>query len=1006
AEFPPSAIEFFEKEVRPLFVAKCSKCHGAEKAESDFVLTSRAAVLRGGSRGAAVAPGDPDASLLIKAVRYSVEDLKMPPDGKLSAAEQEVLVRWVKMNAPWPDEGPSTSGSSGGAVGSWTDERIAELRARHWSFRPVAVIAPPRLAKFGSWSRSASDQFLAAEYEASGLVPAHDVDRRTLLRRATFDLTGLPPAPEEMREFIADESPDAFARVVDRLLASPRHGERYARRWLDVARYADSSGKDENHACSNAFRYRDYVVRSLNVDKPFDRFIVEQIAGDLLPASSDSERFEQLTATGFLQLGPKALAEQDKKKLLLDIADEQLDAIGRGVLGLTLGCARCHDHKFDPIGVTDYYSLAGILHSTRTMADLSFVSTWLERPLANQQTLDAIADHAKRTAENQKQLDALNQTASARVVANWKSQRAAYLLAACEAIEQKIGGDAKRLNEFAEQRQLDHELFTRLTKRILEAWPDAPSPASLSAPATAPKTAPSTSPSTAGNGAGAGNTSPAVAALAPVNPAIADNPLAPLAVVAKLPRDQFAARAIEMLKQWRDAKRTQPAAERIVRALDDAALATLNTRESLVERYEQLFAAVDSAWSAAQNPPPGQPKFDKLADAGDEGLRQLLYGPQGLLAPPAKPRDLFIKDELDALARIETDKAQLVRTQPAPVATAMAVDEGDVADLRINLRGNHLNLGAVAPRGFPRLVRTSHAAPVPATSSGRRELADWLVAPDQPLTPRVIVNRVWQWHFGRGLCRSPDNFGLRGEQPDHPELLDHLTSRFVRGGWSLKSLHRELVLSAAYRLDSHPSELAARTDPDNRRLSHFHRRRLEAEELRDALLATSGQLDLTIGGNLFNYANRESHVTYYKGPVNYDFQRRTLYLPVVRSAMLDVLELFDHGAALTPQSVRDETTVAPQALYLMNSPLVLNAAEQLAARVAVSSDGRERARRIYWELFQREPAEVEVARAVEFVERIEGLGRTGRLERGKSNGAGWAALTQALLFSNEFIYVD
>ncbi|HND56407.1 MAG TPA: DUF1549 domain-containing protein, partial [Pirellulaceae bacterium] len=369
AEFPPSAIEFFEKEVRPLLVAKCSKCHGAEKAESDFALTSRAAALRGGSRGAAVAPGDPDASLLIKAVRYSVEDLKMPPDGKLSSAEQDVLARWVTMNAPWPDDGPPTGASSGASPVSWTDERIAELRSRHWSFRPVAATAPPRLAKFRSWPRSSTDQFLAARYETDSLTPAIDVDRRTLLRRATFDLTGLPPAPDEMREFIADESPDAFARVVDRMLASPRHGERFARRWLDVVRYADSSGKDENHACSNAFRYRDYVVRSLNADKPYDRFVVEQIAGDLLPASSDGERFEQLTATGFLQLGPKALAEQDKKKLLLDIADEQLDAIGRGLLGLTLGCARCHDHKFDPIGTTDYYSLAGILHSTRTMAD-------------------------------------------------------------------------------------------------------------------------------------------------------------------------------------------------------------------------------------------------------------------------------------------------------------------------------------------------------------------------------------------------------------------------------------------------------------------------------------------------------------------------------------------------------------------------------------------------------------------------------------------------------------
>jgi cytochrome c553 len=771
-DFGPAEIEFFEKSVRPLLVNKCQSCHGPAKAEGDLRLDSRAGVLKGGSRGTAAIEQHAETSLIISAVGYGVEDLKMPPDSKLSDEEQSILSQWIARGLPWPAGEELESVANHG----WTDARIAELRKEHWSFRSVIspdVPSPTNTA----WATTDVDRFLLTTMEQTDLTPASETDRRTLLRRVTYDLTGLPPKAENVDAFLADGSPEAWTRVIDRLLASPQYGEHWGRHWLDVARYADSSGKDENHACANAFQYRDYVIRSLNADKPYDRFVREQIAGDLMTFETEQERFDGITATGFLQMGQKALAEQDKEKMLLDIADEQLDTISRGMLGLTISCARCHDHKFDPIRTQEYYSLAGILRSTKTMENLAFVSTWQERPLVPQAELDRIAAHAKMLADAKQQL-------------------------------------------------------TQLTEQSTKS---------------------------------------------------------------------------------------------------------------------------------------------PLAEADSARLEQL-----------------------------KKDVAERERTLPvAPMA--MAVSDGDVADLKVHIRGNHLNHGPVAARSFPSVLQVANTPVIPASLSGRLQLAEWMTRPDHPLTARVIVNRVWQWHFGKGLCRSTDNFGLRGETPDHPELLDWLAARFVSEGWSLMQLHRTILQSRAYQMAGRPSNVAPDQDPENRLLSYFPRRRLSAEELRDSLLVVSGQLDLTLGGNLFNYANREAHVTYYKGPVNYDFPRRTVYLPVVRSAMYDVLELFDHGAALTSVPQRDETTIAPQALYLMNSPLVLKAAEQLSASLFTETDvsDHDRLQTIYRKVFQRPASDHELSRGVAFLQQLET-----QMAGDDRQRMAYQALCQSLLISNEFLYVE
>jgi hypothetical protein len=778
-----AGLEFFEQRIRPVLAERCYRCHSAraEKLKGGLRLDTREGLLRGGnSERPAVVPGDPDKSLLLLALRHADEDLKMPPKEKLPDREIADFATWVRRGAPYPETAPPKSASA------------PEIP---WSFQPLADVSPPDVKDPG-WVRTPIDRFILAGLEKAGLAPAPPADRRTLIRRAAFDLVGLPPAPEEVEAFAGDDSPGAFAALVDRLLASPHYGERWGRHWLDVARYADSNGLDENAAFAHAWRYRDYVVRAFNGDKPYDRFVLEQLAGDLEePAADPATRHERLTATGFLSLGPKVLAEPDERKLEMDIIDEQIDTVGRAFLGLTLGCARCHDHKFDPITTADYYGLAGIFKSTRTMSSLKRIARWHEHTLASPPEMKVKEAHEKLVA------------------------------------------------------------------------------------------------------------------------------------------------------------------------------ARKQTVHAFVERANQQL---------------------------------LLEGK--LAALPEKPEALYPPETRRELEALRRDLKRAEESAPA-YPQAMGVTDGAVTDVAVHRRGDPHRLGPVVPRRFPAAL-AGGAAPPGAENSGRLALARWIASPDHPLTARVMVNRIWRWHFGRGLVGTPDNFGALGEPPTHRELLDWLASRFVRDGWSVKRMHRLILMSATYQMSSRPDDGALQRDPDNRLWSRFRLRRLDAESLRDAMLDVSGLLDRTLGGTLFHHPNYElvfNHTS--RDKTTYDSFRRSLYLPVIRNHVYDMFELFDFPNPNTMEGHRAETTVASQSLFLMNAPLVLRAADALAAGLLRAEGGSDadRIRRLYGRVYGRLPREGELGRAAEF------LGRYAEAQPSVPPDAArrlaWQALCQAALVSNEFLHV-
>jgi hypothetical protein len=783
AEPTAEQARFFETAVRPLFVDHCQKCHGEKKQWGGLRLDSREAVLRGGDSGAVVVPGKPAESRLIEAVRHVDDDFKMPPDKKLADRQIADLVRWVEIGAPFPE--------------AQEGRRPNSRDPNHWAFHPPRDSPVPAVNNAG-WTVTALDNFILCRLEQEGLSPAVPADKRTLIRRVTFDVTGLPPTPGEIDAFLADDRPEAYVRLVDRLLASPAYGERWGRHWLDVARYADSNGLDENVAHGNAWRYRDYVVSAFNADKPFDRFIVEQLAGDLLPADDERQRHEQLIATGFLAIGPKVLAEVDEAKMQFDIVDEQIDTVGRALLGLTLGCARCHDHKFDPIATADYYGLAGILKSTRTMENYKKVARWHEN------TLESPAVQAL------------------------KGEYDALLAAKKQAVA------------------------------------------------------------------------------------------------------EFVAKADELVKK------SSP------------------TDAKLPEQLETLY-----------------------------------------------PDDLKAE-----LKKLREDLAN-VEKNPPELPSAMGTTEDQIADVAICVRGNPLKLGEVVPRHTPPVLRGPAAPQFPSTESGRRELARWLVDPQHPLTSRVLVNRVWRWHFGKGLVRSTDNFGLLGEAPSNPELLDWLARRFIDGGWSIKSLHRLILTSNTYRQSSSPHPETATRDPENRLFGRTDVRRLEAEAVRDALLAVGGTLDDTVGGSLLKVKNRGyffDHTS--KDLTDYTSRRRSLYLPVVRNNLYDLFQLLDYPDAAVPSGDRATTTVAPQALMLLNSEFVMQCATELAARLlAASGEDDRRLSNLYAIAYGRDATAAEFASSRVFLAELDRALVPSEPDAARREQQAWNVLCHTIVAANEFIYI-
>jgi cytochrome c553 len=794
-EATPDQVAFFEKNIRPVFVEKCISCHSKadNKTRGSLALDTRAGLLKGGDTGPAIIPGKPEQSLLLRALKHT-GDLKMPPSKnpdeepvKLEAHIIANFEKWIKDGAADPRTGKVLARNLD-----------IEKGKEHWAFRPISS-PPVPTPKLADWAQADIDRFLLAAMEAKNLKPVEDATPRVLVRRLYFDLIGLPPTPEQVETFVAEAGKDrkkAIEKLVDELLASPHYGERLGRHWLDVARYAESSGKDQNVVYPFAWRYRDYVIASFNADKPYDQFLKEQIAGDLLPAKNDDQRAEMQIATGFLALGSKAVGTANPREFRMDVVDEQLDALSQGMLGLTIACARCHDHKFDPIPQKDYYALAGIFTSTDTRfggsrsLQVRQISSLLELP-----KVDSVVDGNKRTAEE----------------------------------------------------------FTRLKTQL------------------------------------------------------------------------------------EDAKK-----------------------------------ALTTAQEEARNATTPLNGFLRVA---------------------------FARAQVDTL----TKQVGYYDAEGNSKKMAMGVLEGYAGDTRVLERGDVAKPGETVKRGFPQVLHTGKE-PAITKGSGRLELASWVASADNPLTSRVIVNRVWLHLFGHGLVHTPDNFGFQGEAPTHPALLDHLAKAFVADGWSMKKFVKRLVLTRAYQMASTTNVAQQQVDPDNEWFWRQDKKRLEAEALRDALLAVSGKLDATppVGSPL-----ARSLDGLVRGPGGFGGPRpggpfgapaenrnRTVYQPIVRDNPGEFLSLFDFADSNSVTGQRSVTTVPTQALYLMNSPFVQSQADAFAARLSGEND-EAKVKSAFHLAFGRDPRPTEI-KAIEKL----------AAKYGQSKSEMWTVFCQALLASAEFRTID
>lgn len=908
ADEPTAAdLEFFEKQVRPLLVRHCYECHSADEAAGGLLLDSKRGVESGGDSGKAAVPEKPDHSLLIEAVRYQNQDLQMPPDGRLKTEEIAVLEEWVRRNLPDPrTAGPSESSTPSGMT-------IDEGRT-FWAFQPIDTpLIPVVKLSDGESVQNPIDAFVLSRLEHEGIVPAGPVDRRTLLRRVTYDLVGLPPTEQEIRSFLNDDSSDAYDRVVERLLASPQYGVRWGRHWLDVARYADSNGLDENLAFGNAWRYRDYVVNSFNDDKPIDQFVVEQLAGDLLPDASPETR----TATGFLVLGAKVLAEPDRDKLVMDTIDEQLDTIGKAFWGLTIGCARCHDHKFDPVRQSDYYALAAIFKSTKTFGETNTgaIKHWNEFSFATDEELE----HLKTVDAEIKALKAIATAFRNKLFAELRqeaqSKAVDYLVAAARLPQDVSLRDAI---EAATDFQLHPRILHHCCRHL------------------------------------------------------------------HYHRDEA------IFSEWHRIRSRDESSEE-------------NPVAAIRQHYGRLFALA-SGDSASVS----QPAITPFSSEQIQMAKAALQDRSGFLAVPAKPEFAFQEDDLAEYHRL-MEAARLAESRAPDEQAAMAVEDGEIQDrLPISIRGSHRNPGSLVSRGLPEVLQADDGSlTFPGDQSGRLQLARWMVSDGRALTARVFVNRIWGWHFGAGLVRTTENFGVLGDRPSHPQLLDWLADRLIEEGWSTKSLHRLIVKSRTYRMDSvHPGFAEAeQRDPDHRLLWKFPLRRLDAEQLRDAILAVSGRLDLSLGGKTVPLRNRQfvfDHTSI--DHTRYESVRRSLYLPVIRNNVYSLFQQFDYPDPTMPTGTRSSTTVAPQALLLMNSELVMESADRLAEILLKHSETtEERICRAYERCFGRHPSVSEIDRSLRFLNAKSGTDDVSDLE--PSDSLLWSMFCQSLFASNEFIYV-
>ena len=906
------------------------------------------------------------------------------------------------------------------AQGSDAVERSPSADERaFWAFVPPREPEVPAV-RDGSWPLGSLDRFILAALEAKGLRPRPPADKRTLVRRVFFDLTGLPPDPDEVDRFTDDDSLATFAKLVDKLLASPRYGERWGRHWLDVARYADSNGMDENLAYANAYRYRDYVIAALNADKPYDQFVREQIAGDLLPVPGNAALTnERIVATGFLSLGPKMLAEDDPVKMEMDIVDEQVDTVGRTFLGLTLGCARCHDHKFDPFTMQDYYGLAGIFKSTRTMENFKVVARWHERPIGSPEAVERKIAIEREAAAKRSEADGL-------------------LVKAMDLLK------AEALLKAAEYARAG-EMFRRRAAAIAGLKPAMESPDSVAARGAIVLEAENYArgnvkkdftdygnpigviynrgelPNVAEYDVVVAHAGPyqldlryAAAEARPVevllNGEVVHSGAAGRTTGSWTPETQaWEVTDVMSLREGKNTLRLEragpfphfdklaltPCAPEVPDSLA-AFTAKAAIKEGLNGNLLQLW--LESLEKAGA--PPNAATAESFADA--------LSSARGFLSAPSEARERCLPEaDLAQIRALREEVDRLVKSAPV-LPDAMAVTEGTPQNVRLHVRGSHWDLGPEVLRRLPRVLEQGEKTSCSPSQSGRLELAHWLVEPGHPLTSRVIVNRLWRWHFGEGIVGSTDNFGRLGDRPTHPELLDWLALRLVESGWSLKALHRLIVLSATYQMSALDDADAAAVDPENRFHWRSSRRRLEAESIRDTILRVSGGLDLTMGGTLLKSKNREYVAsTASTNGTSYSSLRRSVYLPIVRSALYEVFQAFDFADPSTPNGDRDTTTVASQALFFMSSDLMRAESKRFGARLEATGLGDEdKVKAAYRLAYSRRPTEEEAAEALEFLDRYSTQAEDVAQDLAERRKKAWEAFAQAILSASELTHVD
>ncbi len=904
ASAAPSAddLAFFESKVRPLFVEHCYECHGAKKQKSGLRLDSLPGWQAGGDDGPVIKPGDPAASRLIEAVRYKNADLQMPPDNPLRADQVAILTEWVQRGAPDPRATVPTD-----AAPKMAAMTLDQARA-HWAFQPIV---PPPLPVPSDSSRSSPashpiDRFVRARLAQEKLTPNPRADPRTLIRRAYFALLGFPPSFERVEEFAADARPDAFARLVDQLLARPEYGQRWGRHWLDVARYSDTTEKstDSERRIPFAHTYRDYVIEALNADKPFDRFIREQIAADRMPAAAGGD----LRALGFLTVGRRFEGNLEAPQL---IVDERIDTIGRGVLGLTLACARCHDHKFDAVPAADYYSLYGILASTTEPMDLPEIGRATDSDAVKKYR----ADRAKLFADYDKLLG-------------------------------EITDRSRRLLRELAPEYLRHLVQESPHHRTLEGFVPLDTPRGLLVLGGAPAWSNFISASLA-RGENYFSLWPALLAL----PA-ADFPARAAALLDDAARDPGSHDA-EILAALRE----QPLATMLDAADAFGRVITAALKDPAAPATAALAARVATADSF--------PEFNRDAVAFD-------------VFRFVTEHQIVARRDGEAAAKIREKLTTLEAAAPVERAQAILASKEPFVP-HIMLRGDRLKLGAEVPRRIPQLLASIDDRNF--ADDGRLALAEALASPRNPLTARVLVNRVWQQHFGTGLVATADNFGAVGERPSHPELLDHLASWFIAQGWSLKALHRYLLASATWQQSGAPQPAALERDPTNRLLWRMAPRRLEFEALRDGLLRVAGRLDVRLGGR--------------SAPLDDDNVRRAVYGYTDRFRIPSLLRNFDMANPDQSIARRGETTHPLQALFFLNSPFVRTQAEHVNRQpeIAELTDVRARIFALYRRILIRLPDATDLALAHRYL----GTAPT---------ETQWAQFAQALLLSNEFFYCD